>query len=103
LDIKRADGVTEEHDPKDEPRRGRADGLLDNPADVIRRARQVTEYNRRRPPVRDEREHHAADDDHLRRAAKARAAPTSSARYSRRCHRGSTAEDAEERGEVITD
>ena len=44
---------------------------LDDPADVVGRAGQVAEHDRRRPPVRDEREHHAADDDHLDRSPQA--------------------------------
>ncbi len=65
LDVDRADGVAEEHDAEDEPRGGRADGLLDDAADVVGRAGQVAEDDGGGAPVADEGEHHAADDDDL--------------------------------------
>ena len=77
LDIDRADGVAEEHHGQDEPRGGRADGVLDDAADVVGRAGQVAEHHGRRPPVGDEGEHHAADDDHLDRPPQTVAKPRS--------------------------
>src|SRR5262249_21521431 len=69
LDIDRAHGIAKEHDGQDEPGRGRADGVLDDAADVVDRAGQVAEDDRGRAPVRDESEGHAADDEDRRRLA----------------------------------
>ncbi len=71
LDVHRADAVAEDHHGEDEPRRGRTDRLLNDAANVVGGAGQVTEHNRGRPPIRNEGEHHAADDDDLRRLQRA--------------------------------
>ena len=62
LDVDAPHGVAEQHDRQDEPRGGLADLGLDDPADVIRGARQVAEDHGRRPPVRHEGQHHRGDD-----------------------------------------
>ena len=83
FDVDHAHAAAEDHHGQDEPRRRRADGPLDDPADVIGRARQVAQDDRRRPPVGDEREHHAADDDHFDRASQ-RMCGTGGSRNARR-------------------
>ena len=64
--VNRTDGVREEHHSKDEPRRRRADGLLGNSPDVIRRRPQIVQDASRRSPERDEAEHDGCGDDDLR-------------------------------------
>jgi len=54
LDIHGPHSVREQHDGKDEPGRGLADGLLGDSTRVERRRPEVVEYNGGRAPKRDE-------------------------------------------------
>src|SRR4029453_4895849 len=65
LDVPHPDGEREQQHGEDEPRGGRADGLLDDAADVVGGAGEVAQDDGGGAPVRDEGEHHAADDHHL--------------------------------------
>ena len=62
FDVDGPDGIAEEHDAEDEPRRGLADGLLADAADVIGGAGQVAQDDGGGPPEADERQGNAADD-----------------------------------------
>ncbi len=58
LDVDGADRVAEQHHRQHEPRSALADDFLCVAPNVVRRRRQVGQYDCRRPPERDERQHH---------------------------------------------
>ena len=95
LDVDRSDRVREQHHAEDEPRRGLADRLLGDAADVVGRRAQVRQDNRGRAPERDEGKQDRGGENDLnptrRRLNRRRAHPTPRAPRNRGPRRGSRA------------